>query len=60
MHDTQEPRVPGDDAPCDWTIAALGAALQIVGRHGDDANVLAIGAAFEAATDHSAYQPAFA
>ncbi|MDF0599121.1 amidase [Psychromarinibacter sp. C21-152] len=34
--------------------------LQIVGRHGDDATVLAIGAAFEAATDHSVLQPAFA
>ena len=31
--------------------------LQIVGRRGDEAIVLAIGAAFEAATDHGAVQP---
>ncbi|WP_102107925.1 amidase [Oceaniglobus roseus] len=32
--------------------------LQIVGRHGDEATVLSIAAAFEAATDHGAVQPA--
>lgn len=31
--------------------------LQIVGRQGDDATLLRIGAAFEAATDHAALQP---
>lgn len=33
-------------------------ALQIVGRMGDEATILRIGAAFEAATDHTAFQPA--
>lgn len=32
--------------------------LQIVGRKGDEATLLRIGAAFEAATDHSVLQPA--
>ncbi len=31
--------------------------LQIVGRHGDEATVLSVGAAFEAATDHGAMAP---
>ncbi len=31
--------------------------LQIVGRHGDEATLLRIGAAFEAATDHGVLQP---
>ena len=31
--------------------------LQIVGRHGDEATVLSVGAAFEAATDHGAMTP---
>ena len=31
--------------------------LQIVGRHGDEATVLRVGAAFEAATDHGVQRP---
>lgn len=34
--------------------------LQIVGRRNDEATVLRIGAAFEAATDHTTLQPSFA
>ena len=34
--------------------------LQIVGRRGDEATILALAAAFEAATDHGLPQPAFA
>lgn len=31
--------------------------LQIVGRHGDEATVCRVGAAFEAATGHAAARP---
>ncbi|SHJ27010.1 amidase [Wenxinia saemankumensis] len=38
-------------------IGGLPVGLQIVGRHGDEATILRIGAAFEAATDHGALRP---
>ncbi|WP_377507973.1 amidase [Octadecabacter sp. R77987] len=40
-------------------VDGLPLGLQIVGRHGDENTVLAIGAAFEAATDHGVGQPSF-
>jgi aspartyl-tRNA(Asn)/glutamyl-tRNA(Gln) amidotransferase subunit A len=40
-------------------IDDLPVGLQIVGRHGDEAKVLRVGAAFEAATSHAAMAPYF-
>ena len=38
-------------------VDGLPVGLQIVGRHGDEAMVCRVGAAFEAATDHAAQRP---
>ncbi|NND89463.1 MAG: amidase [Granulosicoccus sp.] len=40
-------------------VDGLPLGLQIVGRHGDEASVLRVGEAFEAATDHAAMSPYF-
>jgi Asp-tRNA(Asn)/Glu-tRNA(Gln) amidotransferase A subunit family amidase len=40
---------PAVSIPCAWSRAGLPIGLQIVGRTGDDAAVLALAAAFEAA-----------
>jgi amidase len=49
---------PSIAVPCGFTPAGLPVGLQIVGRRGDDAGVLALAAAFEDATRIGARRPA--
>jgi amidase len=48
---------PAISVPCGFTAAGLPVGLQIVGRRGDDAGVLALAAAFEAATGFGERRP---
>jgi amidase len=49
---------PSIAVPCGFTASGLPVGLQIVGRRGDDARVLALAAAFEDATGVGARRPA--